>query len=212
MFTGAELARATAYRRAIDTARFVVGCALSRLALGELLSLPPGDVPLLRDCADCGQPHGRPRLADDSAHVSVSHSGEHVVVAVTRAAPLGVDIEQHKPQSVDLAEAVLTETEQAGFSALPKTERVAGFFRYWTRKEAVLKATGDGLRVPMTAIEVSAPHSPAALLRFDGRPTLRLRLADLSVDAEHSAAIAVETTDPPTMTHVDGRVLLAAVS
>ncbi|MGH8879407.1 MAG: 4'-phosphopantetheinyl transferase family protein [Stackebrandtia sp.] len=209
LFTDDELERADAYRRPVDRDRFIVGCALSRIALGELLRLPPAAVPLLRDCADCGRPHGRPRLGDEAAHLSVSHSGDHVVVAVTRAGPVGVDVEKHAESPLDVATTVLAPGELADWRRGP--ERVRGFFGYWTRKEAVLKATGDGLRARMTGVRVSAPGAPARLLSFDDRPGLRLWLADLEAGPEHSAALAVATDGPVSVTRLDGARLLDTV-
>ena len=67
--------------------RFLVGCALSRLVLGDLLGVPPAEVPLRRECPRCGGPHGKAALsrgAADRVHFSVTHSGDLVGVAVCR--------------------------------------------------------------------------------------------------------------------------------
>lgn len=224
LFTDAERGRADAYRREVDRDRFAVGCALSRIALGRLLSMEPAAVPLLRDCSGCGQPHGRPRVLPDGiepdgrprtgepAFVSVSHSGDHVVVAVTRAGPIGVDVEQHRPEALDLADTVLTGPERAALAALPESERVAGFFGYWTRKEATLKAVGRGLTVPMTSIE---PTQTGGVTVLNGDAELAaalagLRLIDLDAGAGHSAALAttVAPSAAPRPVRLDGGALL----
>lgn len=209
LFTADELGRADAYRRREDRDRFTVGCATSRLVLGRLLGLAPADVPLRRDCARCGRPHGRPRLPGDELHLSVSHSGDWVAVAVTDLGPVGVDVERHAP-TAELAETVLSPAEAAVLARLPEPERATALIEYWVRKEAVLKATGDGLRVALSGVVVSAPGEPAALISYAGRPGLVMALRELSPRPGHAAVLAVAgLTSPPPVTEHDATPLLA---
>ncbi|MFD9389607.1 4'-phosphopantetheinyl transferase family protein [Streptomyces sp. NPDC060000] len=200
--------------------RFLVGCALSRLVLGELLDLPPADVPLRRVCPRCGGPHGKVRLevppngpsgsGSDSPpdsrpsvptggspvwDFSVTHSGALVGVAVCRDGEVGLDVEEsHAAVDVDSAARVaLSDSERAALYARPAEERQPAFLRTWTRKEAVLKALGVGLTVPLRELEVSAPDRPPAVLAWPGRLAARPRtaMADLVVDGTHPAAVAV---------------------
>ena len=85
--------------------------------------------------------------------------GEWVVVAFTKSAPVGVDVEQMNP-NVDVMkiEGVLTDIEIAQVMKLPNEQKIEGFLTYWTRKEAVLKATGEGLMIPPVDITISAPN------------------------------------------------------
>jgi 4'-phosphopantetheinyl transferase len=192
------------YEATIDTAnrgRFLVGCALSRLALGELLGRPPSDVPLRRVCPRCGGPHGKAELAvartSEYADVdfSVTHSGDVVGVAVCRGAAVGLDVEEYAVGlDVDTAApSALTDTELAALYARPAAERQAAFLRTWTRKEAVLKALGVGLRVPLRGLEVSAPDAPPAVLAWPEQlaPRPELGLADMTVDGMHPASVAL---------------------
>lgn len=182
-----ERQRLAALRRPDDRARFTLGAVLLRLMVGHHLDQPPAAVLVDRTCAECGRPHGRPRVGGDQLFASVSHSGERVVAALTGSGPVGVDVER----VVDLDIAALLDT------VLSVEERGAvrsrrDFFRTWTRKEAVLKATGDGLLHPMNEVVVSAPrHDPPRLVRFDGRPDLRAGLWDLSPARGYAAAVAV---------------------
>ncbi|MEV5407320.1 4'-phosphopantetheinyl transferase superfamily protein [Thermopolyspora sp. NPDC052614] len=210
LFTPDELGRADAYRRRADRDRFTVGCAVSRIVLGRRLGLAPADVPLRRDCDSCGRPHGRPRLPGDDLHLSVSHSGDWVAVAVTGLGPVGVDVEQHSARALDLAETVLAPAEAAALARLPVGERAAAMIGYWARKEAVVKATGDGLRAPLSGVRVSPPGEPARLLAYDGRPDLVMALRDLPSRPGHAAAIAVlGLTSPPPVAELDATALLA---
>ncbi|MDX3802315.1 4'-phosphopantetheinyl transferase family protein [Streptomyces sp. AK04-3B] len=159
-----------------DRARFLVGCALSRLLLGELLDLPPADVPLRRVCPRCGGPHGKVRLDMPDAPApydfSVTHSGALVGVAVSSDGIVGLDVEDGEvPLDVDgAARTALSGTEFAALHALPPAERRLAFLRVWTRKEAVLKALGVGLRMPLRALEVSPPTAPPAVLAWPPPP------------------------------------------
>ena len=84
----------------MDRDRTIVAWALVRTLLGDLLGEDPADVAIERHCVRCGSgDHGKPRLADTSAgiHFSLAHSGPHVVVAVSRAGPVGIDVECLKP-------------------------------------------------------------------------------------------------------------------
>lgn len=180
-----ERARHARYLREEDRARFLMGVVTTRLALAELLGTAPEHVPLTRTCPDCDEPHGPPRLPD-GPHLSVSHSGDLVAVAISPHGPLGVDVEQSTRRlGLDVTPHVLSEDEHA------PTEQA--LLTYWVRKEALLKATGDGLRVPMTDLHVSPPDAPPRLLAWKKRPDLpsRFTLRTLTPDDTHPAALAL---------------------
>ena len=209
LFTAEELDRADAYRRPEDRDQFTVGCATSRIVLGRLLGLPPEKVPLRRDCDGCGRPHGRPYLPGGEYHLSVSHSGDWVAVAITDLGPVGIDVERHTARAAGLAEAVLAPAEAEAYARLPEAERAAALIAYWTRKEAVLKATGDGLRAPLRGVTVSAPHEPPALLSYAGRPGLVMALCALAPRPGHAAVLAIAgVAEPPPVTEHDATPLL----
>lgn len=192
----AERRRHDRYLRAEDKERFLLGVATTRLALAGLLGVAPEHVPLVRECADCDEPHGPPRVPD-GPHLSVSHSGALVTVAVSPHAPLGIDVEERRRMTTDIASHVLAPGERAD------DERE--LLTYWTRKEALLKATKDGLRVPMTRLHVSAPDDPPRLLSWKDRPDLesRLTLHTLVPDEAHLASLAL--LDHPDQTSVTER-------
>lgn len=78
-----------------------------------------------------------------------------------------MDVERESDRDIDrLAEMVLTAAERDALTAM--ADRRRGFHTYWSRKEALLKATGHGLAAPMTSIHVSAPDEPAAVVAWDG--------------------------------------------
>ena len=200
-----ERGRAAAYVKAVDRDRFTVGCALSRLVLGGLLGIPAASVPLTRECDSCGGPHGRPRVTGTGLHLSVSHSGSHVALAVTAAGPVGVDVERITPDSVDLAGSVLAADEHRLLAGLSGADRTAAFFQLWTRKEAALKAAGTGLRVAMTDVDVSVPERPVTV---PGHPPITV--IDLDVDDEHAAALGIGGLTKPSVLLLDATDLFTA--
>ncbi len=172
LMSEAERDRYGAMRRPEARDRFAVGCALMRVASARHLGVAPADVRLVRDCPDCGGPHGKPRIAGSGTpEISLTHAGAHVVCAVTWDGRVGVDVEDGA-RLVDcdlLAGKILGPEEAEAYGRLPERERRAALVTYWTRKEAVLKATGDGLRVPMRALTVSGPADRPRLLHWAGR-------------------------------------------
>lgn len=178
-----EHARRDGYLRAGDRDRFTLGAALLRLAAARTLGVAAGQVPVDRICATCGAPHGKPRVAGADLHLSVSHSGERVLLAVTTAAAVGVDLELVTARDVAALERlVLAPGERA--------DAPGDFYRYWCRKESVVKATGDGLRVGLTEVVVSPPDRPAAVESYRGS-ALPSAMTDLEVGPGYAAALTV---------------------
>ncbi|HEY8473670.1 MAG TPA: 4'-phosphopantetheinyl transferase superfamily protein [Natronosporangium sp.] len=199
-----ERERRSSFRRAEDQARFTVATAVLKLVAARRLGADPGALTIDRTCDDCGRPHGRPRLLPDTGlAVSISHSGDRVAVALTEAGAVGVDVEEIRPFRLEeMAGHVLGDGETA--ADLP------AFFGYWTRKEAVVKATGDGLRMPLSKVVVTHPDTPPALLRYGERTDLPARLADLAAGDGYRAAVAVLSRDPVRVEPRDATGLLTA--
>ncbi|HET6393803.1 MAG TPA: 4'-phosphopantetheinyl transferase superfamily protein [Blastococcus sp.] len=213
----ADLRRRARLRRAADRRRLTAAAALARLVLGAHAGCPPGRLRIDRSCSRCGAPHGKPRLAGvRDLHFSVSHSAGCVAVAVRRGAPVGVDVEEIVPwaatELVDVALLTLAAEERAHLLGAPAGARAAGFATYWTRKEAVVKATGAGLTAPLEEIVVSAPASPPRVLRWDGPggaapPTLHT----LRPPVGYVAALAL-VDGPADVVEADGAPLLRAAA
>lgn len=190
-------------RRVEDRRRFLTSRVLLKTVVGHLADAPPALVRLSYHCTRCGKPHGKPVVVEPRAavrwHVSLSHSGRHVMVAATDAGPVGVDVESAVAtgfngfDDVALSSAERTEVERCAPAAQARARAV-----YWARKEAVLKATGRGLAVDPCALEVSAPHLPAALTawRADEPPPTPVQIIDVPVDGDHVAAVAVLAHTP----------------
>jgi 4'-phosphopantetheinyl transferase len=205
----AERGRWDAYRRTEDKDRFLVGCALTKCAVADRTGQRPADVIIDRTCPHCGKPHGKPVVP--GLELSVTHSGDLVGLAMA-SVPVGVDVEHADSRRDDiegLARLALSEGEQEALTALPADQRQEAFLVYWTRKEAVTKATGDGLRASFPEVIVSAPDEPPRLLGWPYRTApSAVTLVDLAVEPDYAAALAV-IGDSGDVTVRDGTALLA---
>jgi 4'-phosphopantetheinyl transferase len=184
----AEILRSERFRVQPARELFVVAHALARLVLGLHLRVPATDLRFDVTCPRCGQPHGKPRVP--GIELSLSHSGDAVLVAVTPHQPIGVDVEELAERGEDIAGVVLAGAERAVFDALPPDRRPAALIRYWTRKEAVLKATGDGLAVPLDRVVVSGPDEEPVVLQWTDGPDIPVHLTDLTPPAGYLATLA----------------------
>lgn len=191
-----ERERYERFLRPEDRARFVTGRFLARRALADLTGLAPERIRFTTDCPHCAGTHGKPRLPGHDVDFSLSHSGDRVVLVLVEGAEVGVDVERESDRDIDrLAEMVLTAPERAALFTM--ADRRRGFHTYWSRKEALLKATGHGLAAPMTAIHVSAPDAPPEVLSWDGDAAVSpVRLADLTPGPGYAASAAVLTARP----------------
>ena len=147
----AEHARAARFGREALSRRYILGRALLRWVLGNALGLPPPAVPIVRGV------RGRPQLANGAGiDFNISHTRDVALIGIAHTRRIGVDVERadRDVRADGLARKFLTSAEQATLAPLPEAERRARFLRYWTCKEAMSKATGDGLSAPMRRLEV----------------------------------------------------------
>lgn len=213
VLSSAERERYERLRRSSDRKRSVVGAAVLRLAAGAILGMPPQDVPIDRSCAQCTEQHGKPVLPKGAdLYCSVSHSGNRVAVAMCRNAVVGIDVESVEsgdPRDVD--RLILADEEREVWQALNEVARRLALYEYWTRKEAVLKATGDGLNTQNTRLVVSAPDASPAILSFAERPALVAgsSLAQLSPGEGYVACLAVLVPRLPVLIESSAADLLA---
>jgi 4'-phosphopantetheinyl transferase len=157
-----ELARAAAFRHPRDRDRFIARRAWLRGLLAEELGCTPGEIAFDQNA------FGKPIVRDgDDLRFSVSHSDGLGLCAIAHGTELGCDVERLNPALADpaVARSLFARAEVRALEALPPEEWVEGFFNCWTRKEAFVKAIGQGLSYPLSIFEVSVrPGAPAALL------------------------------------------------
>ena len=184
-----ERARANRLIRPADGFRFIQAHARVRRILGGVLGRPPGSLEFA-----LGE-KGKPLLPDHPhLHFNLSHSGSLMALAVTGAGPVGVDVERidttHRLD--DLVDRYFAPAEAAAFRALEEPLRPQAFFDIWTRKEAFIKVTGEGLSRGLASFEVTVAK-PAGLERVDGaHPGGRWWMRDVAVPSGYRGAVAVE--------------------
>lgn len=162
-----ERRRYAAYKDKRQSEAFLVGAHMVRILASMMLGMPEATLDVERTCLECGRDHDVPRIAGSSLAVSVSHSAEAIVVVMSRVGNIGVDVEQipSLPVARTVASRCLAPDEAVSSEA--------EFATIWTRKEAVVKCTHDGiLRVPLNRVRVSGPNETPVLLSYPGRPEL----------------------------------------
>jgi 4'-phosphopantetheinyl transferase len=187
-----EHERAARFYFARDRRQFVLARGMLRVILALYVGRRPQDLRFQYLA------HGKPRLADPVVDVefNLTHSHGMVLCAVARGQQVGVDVERLQPVAdiEHLAATAFSRIEQKALFELEPAQRLLGFLNCWTRKEAYVKARGDGLAMPLDAFDVSLkPGEPAALLanRLDRNEVGRWTLAAVSPAEGYVGALAV---------------------
>jgi 4'-phosphopantetheinyl transferase len=164
----AEQERAARFRFDRDRRRFVVARARLRRMLAVRLAVRPESVEFVY--GGNGKPALARRFAATGWRFNVSHCDEVAVYAFSRGRDIGIDIEAIRlvREADDIAARFFSPRENESYRSLAAPDKPLGFFSCWTRKEAFVKALGEGLRVPLDQFDVSlAPGEPAQLLRVE---------------------------------------------
>lgn len=187
--------RAQQYHFEVDRVRFTACRGWLRALLGRFLQVPAHTLTFTH-----GR-EGKPVLGDKTdLRFNVAHSQGLALAAFTRGREVGIDLEQVRPlqDAWKIVEQFFSPHERAVLEDLPADQQLEAFFRCWTRKEAVLKARGDGLSFPLDQLEVTLrPGDAPRLVRVANQPeeSQRWRLADLVPDEGFVGAIAAEGSD-----------------
>jgi len=192
-----EAERAARFRFDIDRIRFVACRGTLRSILARCLDLPPGAVGFEYSA------HGKPRLAarhGSRLRFNVSHSGGIALIALACGRDVGVDVEHIRPDVLEdgIAERYFPAPDTHEIRAHDPTDRPAAFFECWVRKEACIKAWGEGLSIGLASFDVSGgvdaiedPRTPGA----DGQAPSRWALRMLEVASGYRAAVVAEGVD-----------------
>jgi 4'-phosphopantetheinyl transferase len=166
-----------------------------RMILAQYLNVPPQEVSF--SSAMGVKPELASQLRGAGIQFNLSHSSELALLAVAKGAMVGVDVEWINPEFPidEIAERFFSAAEISVLNALTADERVNAFFSCWTRKEAYIKALGEGLSVPLDSFEVAfGSHRAAALVAVRDNPQelSRWSMYELKVPKNYTAALVVE--------------------
>lgn len=152
-----ETERATRFKFETDRERYLLGHGLMRMLLGERTGRPPGSLDLLRG------PFGKPFLAETDIAFNLSDTKDAVALAMGVGIDLGLDLETmgRKVDHMAVGEHYFTPEERIAISASQDPKRC--FLDFWTRKEAVLKASGVGIMDDLRVLQVNAEVNPTVI-------------------------------------------------
>jgi 4'-phosphopantetheinyl transferase len=190
-----EKERAGRFHFPADRQRYAASRAVLRMILAGYLDSPARDVAFTYSKKE--KPSLSPAHAASRITFNLSHSGGVSLYAVARQRELGIDIEKLGRNSdlQGIARRFFSTCEQQQLAELSGEEKVQAFFRCWTRKEAYIKATGDGLSVSLTEFDVSlAAGSRNALLatRPDESQARQWELREVPAGPGYAAALCIQ--------------------
>ena len=195
-----EIARAERFHFTRDRQHFVRCRSAAREILGRYLEIPAQEIRFSYEA------NGKPQIVEDQnarqLRFNISHSSGLALIAAVSGRSIGVDVEKIRldVEYLDLAERFFSANEYRALSALSKNHLARAFFACWTRKEAFIKASGDGLSFPLSEFSVSIdPDAPAILreVRTDPRAISRWSLFNLEPREGYIGALAVEGASRP---------------
>ncbi len=164
-----------------------------RELLGRYLNRSPAEVEF--DYNSKGKPSLRPKINKHSVQFNISHSHGLALFAFALGRDLGIDVAFVRPEfpADEIAERYFSPQEMMEFRALPLSVRAEGFYLCWTRKEAYIKARGEGLHIPLESFNVSlTPGQPERLESVDSR---RWSMQSLYPYAHYVGALVAEGQD-----------------
>ncbi len=196
-----EIARAERFVRQRDSEHFIAARGALRSVLAGYLGVRPDEVAF--GYGERGKPTLAEQFADREIRFNLSHSHGLALLAVTRGREVGIDVEfiERKLEHEQIATRFFSASECEELLALPPAQRSEGFFRCWTRKEAYIKALGEGLSHPLADFDVTlTPGVPARLLgtRRDPAAVARWEMLDLTPRPGYAGALVLAMeAEPP---------------
>jgi 4'-phosphopantetheinyl transferase len=190
-----ERLRAERFHRQIDRDNFILTRGTLRTIIAQYLSISSAKINFVYSA------YGKPSIDEKQNYhdlrFNLSHSNEIALLAITRGCEIGIDIEFIRKDFAtwEIAEDYFSEKELEMLRALPEHLQTRAFFNCWTRKEAYIKALGEGLSHPLNKFAVSlTPGKPPELLHVEDNPreVMRWLFYDLDTPPGYVAALVVE--------------------
>jgi 4'-phosphopantetheinyl transferase len=190
-----EILKADRFYFRRDRDRFIVAHGILRDILGRYLRIPPESLAFVYSFF--GKPSLLLKSGVEPIRFNTSHSHGIALYAITLDRDIGIDLELVRDGLAigEIATRFFSNQEVSGLFSLPAELRTQGFFACWTRKEAYIKARGEGLSLPLNQFDVSMiPGEPAELLgtRPDSECARRWSLHELTVASDYVAAFVLE--------------------
>jgi len=168
VLSDSERQRASRFAFESGRTRFIVARATLRRLLATRLGTRPEEIDLVS--GERGKPALGARFAGSNLFFNLAHCDALAVYAFSCVGEIGVDVEAVRwfADADDVAARVFSPAERQAYGALDPLDRPVGFFNCWTRKEAFIKALGDGFHCSLDSFDVSlAPDEPARILRVE---------------------------------------------
>ena len=182
MLDASEQTQSQQLKSKLNQSHYIQTHGLLRILLAESVNEKPQNLSIAK------AQHGKPYLPDyPELAFNLSHSNNHLLIALAENCQLGVDIEMIKPRSNlnGLVKKCFSETEAMYWQNLPEHQKIPEFFRFWTTKEAFVKATGRGIALGLHQCETNPEQSGEFLnipMGFGLASSWQTYLLDLSTD------------------------------
>jgi 4'-phosphopantetheinyl transferase len=186
----AEQTQAGKFKNELLQKRYVEIHGLLRNLLARMLNQPPEKIRIKK------AEHGKPYLADyPEMAFNLSHTADRLMIALGLDCQLGADIEKYKKRInlSGLVDKCFAEEEAAYWNKLPETRKIPEFYRFWTRKEAFVKATGHGIALGLNHCVIN-PEYPEEFLRVPEKcgPASAWHVLDIDLGEEVCGALAAD--------------------
>jgi 4'-phosphopantetheinyl transferase len=194
LLSAGERQRERGFHFRADRRRFIVSHGMLRMILGGCVNQRPEEV------CFCFEEHGKPYLEPSTNPNGISfnmaHSNELALVGVCRSLRIGVDIEYKDVRHAtgEIAHRHFAREELAVFAALSASAQTEAFFTTWTRKEAYIKARGEGVFLGLDgfAIVSDAEARPVLVRSSHQNRSQSWQFRDLSLHEHYAAALAID--------------------
>lgn len=191
-----EIDRARRFRRVSDRERYLARQGILRRLLSQYLNCNPSFIEIDRDVN--GKPYLAARMGLDNLQFSESDSDNMGAFAFSRSSRLGVDIEKIRefPDMLEIVEQHFGQREKHKVRSCPQNQRLILFYRFWTRKEAILKAQGEGLLKALNCIDVATDEDRGPWrVKVAGEPVVE-EYSVMDIDGPPTFAAAVAVAGP----------------
>jgi len=199
LLSASEVARSNRFHFARDRNRYVTRHGILRILLADYMLCRPQDIEFYSDSK--GKPHVVKQAPESDLQFSMSHSAGLAVFAFGQSISIGVDIEKilDFPELSGVVSHNFAPAEIKEIDKYPESARLEVFFQIWARKEAVLKASGDGLSLDLRCVDVSAAEAGVGAWsnrKMEGNGlNCEFQLMDLMIAPGFAAAIATAGND-----------------